>query len=55
MDKGRTFFVGKIVSVKKEYLEILEVDIVGNWYKDVTKIFYENITLVFSSPLISKC
>jgi len=46
VNKGRTFFVGKIVSVKKEYLEILEVDIVGNWYKDVTQIFYENITLV---------
>jgi len=46
VNKGRTFFVGKIVSVKKEYLEILEVDIVGNWYKDVAQIFCDNITLV---------
>lgn len=46
VNKGRTFFVGKIVSVEKEFLKILEVDIVGNWYKDVTQIFYKNITLV---------
>ena len=35
-----------VVDTKIHIEENGRVDIVGNWYKDVTQIFYENITLV---------
>ena len=45
-EEGRTFFVGKVVSVSESSLEFLEVYPAGAWYKDTTSISYEDITMV---------
>jgi len=45
-EKGRAFFVGKVVSVSESSLELLEVYPEGTWYKETTSISYEDITMV---------
>ena len=41
-----TFFVGKIKSARKDYLELQEVDALGNYKHKITKLYYKDITLV---------
>ena len=41
-----SFFVGKVKVVGKKHLVLLEIDGLGIYKKEVTKIFYSNITLV---------
>ena len=45
-EEGRTFFVGKVVSVSESHLELLEIYPAGDWYKDTTSISYKDITMV---------
>lgn len=41
-----TFFVGKIKSARKDFLELQEVDALGNYKHRITKLYYKDITLV---------
>lgn len=41
-----TFFVGKIKSARKDFLELQEVDALGNYKHKITKLYYKDITLV---------
>lgn len=41
-----SFFVGKVKAAEKNYLELLEIDGLGIYKKEATKILYSDITLV---------
>lgn len=43
---GTTFFVGKIKSTQKAFLELQEVDALGYYKHETTKLYYKDITLV---------
>lgn len=42
----KSFFVGKVRSAKKNFLELQEIDVLGNYEREITKLFYKDITLV---------
>lgn len=41
-----TFFVGKVKLVEGDSLELLEIDALGNYKSEPTKIYYKDITMV---------
>lgn len=45
-EKGRSFFVGKVIKVKKKYIQFLEIDVYGDYKDKTTRICYKDITLV---------
>lgn len=46
LQSGKTFFVGKIKAVKEDFLELQEIDVLGNYKHKVVKVLYKDITLV---------
>ncbi len=46
VQNGKTFFVGKVRTAKKNFLEFQEMDGLGNYKQEITKLFYKDITLV---------
>ena len=46
MDDGTSFFVGKVSRAEQEFLELVEIDALGNYHEQATRISYQDITLV---------
>lgn len=40
------FIIGKITKINKEYIKFRGFDIYGNWYNEITTIYYDDITSV---------
>ena len=45
-EKGRSFFLGKVKKVKEKSIQLLYMDVYGDYEEKTTKICYKDITLV---------
>lgn len=46
VQNGKNFFVGKVRATNENFIELQEMDGLGNYKRGISKLFYKDITLV---------